>query len=390
MRIRSVEATPIRLPRERGAAVRTAGSPTQLDDTAGDYRWSAVFPVLYSTQFETALVKLTLEDGTVGWGEAQAPLAPEVACTIVRLLLAPVLIGTEFQPDPDGIGILWSRMYATMRVRGQTGGFMLDAISGVDLALWDLAGKLQRKPVWALIAGPAARPAALKEVPAYHSGVPGEAAVDRIRYARAWAEEGFDAFKVFYDCGKDEFFEAIEGLRQALGSDFGLAVDALWRFEPEEAIAFGLRLDDLNALWLEAPLAPEDPLAHRALARAIRTPLAIGESYRTRFELAPFFREACMQIVQPDLGRSGLTESIFIAQAAAQAGLSVVPHVSIAMGPQIAAAIHLAASVANCELLEFNPNVFDIANRHLREPLLLCRGKYQTPQTAGLGCDVQI
>lgn len=94
---------------------------------------------------------------------------------------------------------------------------------------------------------------------------------------RARTEEGFGAFKIFYDCRKDEFLQAIEALRQALGDDSGLAVDALWRLELEEAIGFGHRLDELGALWLEAPLAPEDPLAHRVLAHAIRTPLAIGE-----------------------------------------------------------------------------------------------------------------
>lgn len=374
------------MPRDRRAAVRTAGSPTGLDDTPGDYRWSALFPVLYSTQFETALIKVTLEDSTFGWGEAQAPLAPEVACTIVKLLLAPVLVGRDFEAGPDGIQTLWDRMYATMRVRGQTGGFMLDAISGVDLALWDLAGKLQQKPVWALIAGSAGR----QEVNAYYSGIPGDTPAGRTEHARGRVDEGFRAFKVFYDCGRDEFLGTMQSLRRALGDECRLAADALWRLEGEEAIAFGRQLDEVNAFWLESPLAPEDPLAHAALAQAIRTPLAIGESYRTRFELASFFRGNCMRFVQPDLGRSGLTESIHIARVAAEHGVAVAPHVSIAMGPQIAAAIHLAASVPNCELLEFNPNVFAVANRYLRQPLEVRRGRYQVPTTPGLGCDLEI
>ena len=87
MKISAIEAIPVRLPRERDKAVRTAGSPTPLVDGAGDYRWSAVFPVLYAVHFETALVKVTLDSGLIGWGEAQAPLAPEVACAIVDRLL---------------------------------------------------------------------------------------------------------------------------------------------------------------------------------------------------------------------------------------------------------------------------------------------------------------
>src|SRR6266852_8427266 len=95
MKISAIEAIPVRLPREREKAVRTAGSPTALVGS-GDYRWSAVFPTLYAVNFETALIKVTLNSGLVGWGEAQAPLAPEVACTIVRLLLDPVLVEQEF------------------------------------------------------------------------------------------------------------------------------------------------------------------------------------------------------------------------------------------------------------------------------------------------------
>src|SRR5260221_2301337 len=306
MRISSIEAIPVRLPREREKAVRTAGSPTPLVDGAGDYRWSAVFPVLYAVHFETALVKVTLDSGLMGWGEAQAPLAPEVACAIVDRLLNPVLMGAEFDGSLARIERLWDQMYATMRVRGQTGGFMLDAISGVDLALWDLAGKIQDKPVHALIQGSSMR----TEVAAYFSGIPGASVEARVGNALRRRDEGFANFKIFYDCGRDEFFEAFSALRNALGESAGFAVDALWRLTPDDAPAFGRVLDDGGAIWLEAPLPPEDPLAHAALARSIRTPLAIGESYRTRYELAAFFRERALGFVQPDLGRCGLTESI--------------------------------------------------------------------------------
>ena len=145
MRIRSIQAVPVRLPRDIARARGTAGSPTSLVGD-GAYRWSTAYPVLYSENFETALVRVELANGLVGWGEAQAPLAPEVACTIVNLLLRPALEGEEFDGTPERIAALWERMYATMRVRGQNGGFMLDAISGVDLALWDLAGSWRGNP----------------------------------------------------------------------------------------------------------------------------------------------------------------------------------------------------------------------------------------------------
>ncbi len=92
-----------------------------------------------------------------------------------------------------------------------------------------------------------------------------------------------------------------------------------------------------------------------------------------------------MKIVQPDLGRTGITEGLRIASAAEAKGLTVIPHVSIALGPQIAAAIHFAASIPNCPLLEFNPNVLTIANRFLEEPIRMDGENYFVPEAAGLG-----
>ena len=97
-----------------------------------------------------------------------------------------------------------------------------------------------------------------------------------------------------------------------------------------------------------------------------------GESYRTLFELEAFFAAKAMRIVQlRTLGRTGITEGLRIARAAEKCGIEVIPHVSIALGPQIAAAMHFAAALPNCPLLEFNPTVLETANRHLRDPLVI-------------------
>jgi galactonate dehydratase len=366
MKISLIESFPIRLPRDLAGATGTAGSPTVLDGTEGNYRWSRTYPALYSVCFETALVRVTLEDGTVGWGEAQAPLAPEVACTIIDRLLAPVLTGLEFDGSVARIEQLWATMYSTMRVRGQTGGFMMDAISGIDIALWDLAGKLAGKSVSELLG------AGTSSIPAYLSGLP----------PAGGADEEFRVVKLYHNGGEAELLRSIDSLKDR----FDIAVDALWRFEPDSAAAFGRELDARNVLWFECPLPPEDPQAHAAIARRFRTPIALGESYRTHFELASFMREGAMKILQPDIGRTGITEGLRIARAAASYGIAVIPHVSIAMGPQVAAAIHFAAA-AGCNLLEYNPSVLEMANRHLRVPIEMRGARYVVPREPGLGVE---
>lgn len=370
MRIESVTAIPVRLPRDLAAAKGTAGSPTALAGSAG-YRWSKDYPCLYSADFETALVRVELSNGLVGWGEAQAPLAPEVASAIANLLLQPALVGEEFDGSQARIAELWERMYATMRVRGHSGGFMLDAMSGVDIALWDLAGKLAGKPVAHLLAADPKR-----HVPAYLSGTAGATPAERAAFAAGFAAEGFSLVKLYYESSWADLLAVAD----ALPAGMQFAVDALWHLPPADAVAMAHELDARRARWLECPLYPEDVAGHAALAAAITTPIALGESYRTLAELAPFLPIA--KILQPDLGRVGITGFMNIARAFQG---PVVPHLSIAMGPQVAAAIHVAAAVSTCDLCEFNPNVLATANAFLAEPLRCEGGRYAVPSAPGLG-----
>ena len=136
MKIRSVTAFAIRIPRNMSEARGTAGSPAQLVAGTSAYRSAVSYQTLYSSMIETALIRIETDDGLIGWGEAQSPVAPEVVVSIVGTILGPLLLGE----DPMAHERLWSRMYNAMRVRGHTGSFLLDAIAGIDTALWDIRG----------------------------------------------------------------------------------------------------------------------------------------------------------------------------------------------------------------------------------------------------------
>lgn len=368
-RIERVEAIPVSVPRNREAARGTAGSPTELGPRAGAYQWSKTVATVYSDRLETTLVKVTLDNGLIGWGEAQAPVLPRVSAVIIEDLLAGVLTDESFDGTRGRIEELWARMYQTMRVRGQTGGFMLDAISGLDLALWDLAGKMAGVPVSRLIAGEQARPS----VPAYLSGLAGE---DRVAFAKQHFDQGFRVFKIFYDAEAPALLKLLDNLRDTLGPEARLAVDALWRLNWPADSALIDEFAQRKLEWLEAPFMPDLPHPKLPL------PLALGESYRTVRELLPLL--PVTEVLQPDLGRSGITETLRWAAL----GRPIVPHVSIAMGPQIAAAIHVCAALPNAPMCEYNPTVFTFANQHLREPLRMAGAAYLVPETPGLGVDV--
>lgn len=202
MRIVQVEAIPFHEERDRTQVAGGSGSPAQLTG-GGAYRWAENYPVLYSTRFETALVKVTLASGEVGWGEAQAPVAPEVACAIVTHILGPILVDLEFDATVGGIEQVWWRMYSAMRVRGQTGGFMLDAIAGVDLALWDLAGKVTGQSISGLLGSVRAR------VPAYLSGLPRRDP----QAIRPWVDQGFGIVKIFHDTDEATLLRNVDAVR---------------------------------------------------------------------------------------------------------------------------------------------------------------------------------
>ncbi len=381
MRIQQIEAVPVQISRDFNNAQGTAGTPNQLQGQ-GRYRWSVDYPVLYSTELETALVRITTTDGLVGWGEAQAPLAPQVACSIIQHLLAPVLVGEEFNGSVEEIQQIWSRLYATMRVRGQTGGFMLDAIAGIDLALWDLAGKMAGQPVCELLSPGSSQ----RRLPAYLSGVSGADEQQRCDYAQRYLDQGITAVKLYYESD----WKALLSLTGKLRAKADVAVDALWHLPPDLALPYSRELDELTPLWLECPLMPEETEAHEHLARHIQTPIAIGESYRTCYEVRPFLQRRIARYIQPDLGRCGITEARNIASLAAQHGAAIVPHLSIAFPPQAAAAIHFAAATPNCTLAEFNPRVLETANRFTSLPLQVVDGQWIVPERPGLGIDVNL
>jgi len=382
IRLAHVEAWALRIPRDLAASRGTAGSPVALKGSRR-YRRAATYPAVYSDSLETVLVKVTSDAGLVGWGEVQAPVAPEVPATIVNAFLSELVAGVELEPGGQGIQQVWQSCYDAMRVRGHFGGFFLDALSGLDLALWDLVGKVLEVTVAELL-NPQWTPAATISLPAYISGLP---ARQPLAYAREFEQRGFRAFKLFHSGAEPELLDLVDRLRTELEPGCRLAVDGLWRFSVKDAIRFGWELDKRAIWFFESPMLPEDVEGHRALARAITTPLAVGEAYRSWFELERFFYPPCLGFVQPDFGRSGLTGTFEITSQALQLGVQVIPHTSITLGTQWAAALHFGSATRQFGVIELNPAVLEVANRFVQPHFTLARGHLALPAAPGFGLD---
>ena len=387
MKIASVKAFAVKIPRDLSHATGTAGSPARLQtdgensaqSASSNYRWAKDYPTLYSTQIETTLVRVETDDRVIGWGEAQSPVAPEITATVINSLLGPLSVG-EDALAPEAI---WQRLYAAMRVRGHTGSFLLDAIAGIDIALWDVCGKAYGQPVHRLLGGPFR-----EALPCYVSGLAGANNEERIAYARRFAESGARSFKLFLDGTERNLLALVDELRDAFATDVDIFVDALWRLHQKSALRLARQLEQREVGWLEAPLAPEDLRGHQRLASEAAIPIALGESYRTRFELLPFLEARAVDIIQPDIGRSGISEGRKIAALADAFHVPVAPHISIGLGPQIAAALHFGAATPNLLITECNPKVYEVANSFLREPIEYSPSTLAAPRRPGLGIEI--
>ena len=375
MKISQIEVFPLKIRKEHVYLGDTGALNTEYD-----YYLRPKYRCPYSKNMETLLVKVTTDEGIEGWGEALVPVIPEAAGTIVSKLFTPFLL----ERDPLDIGVIWNLLYDTMRDRGYYTGFMVDAISAVDCALWDIAGKYYRKPVYKLLGG-----AYRTEIPAYISGLPVESLEDKVALALSWQAEGFGAVKLHIGYGMHEDIEIMTALREALGPDMKLMIDAHWNYTVADAIRLGRAMEALHVEFLECPLNPEDLDGHRELAAVLDIPIALGESERSKWQYKEHLMRRSCDILQPDVGRTGISEMMRIAQLAEVFNKPVAPHLSVGQGPCIAATLQCCAAMYNFYgMQEFQPSILPVANEFLKTPLVCRNGRFELPEGFGLGIEV--
>jgi D-galactarolactone cycloisomerase len=328
------------------------------------------------------IIEVFTDSGLTGWGEAQASRVPEAVCVIVRRLLRPALVERAFRGERQDVECLWEQMYEVMREEGEWGGFGAEAIAAVDMALWDLAGKAQHRPV-NQIAGNGDSVTEVKTFVSLDGAAPGELIWD----VAALQDAGFDVFELEYNRSEAEVLAALDVLKSALAKGRRVAVNARWLHSTWD-LPFERQIDQREPLWIANALAPEDPFAYNRLVKAMCTLLAAGELYHTHFELAPLFHEMAIGVLQPDLGRCGLTEAIRMGEMARSHDLPVVVRVDESVGPQLAAAIQFAAMAPN-RRVEYNRSTLKMANQVLAKPIEVVEGKFAVPPAPGLGIEIQ-
>lgn len=337
---------------------------------------------LTMTEMTALIVEVEADNGIVGFGEALTRLGPAVTKAIIDDVLRPVLIGA----DPFEVDVLWEKMFATMMSRGHWKGFMLEAMSGVDIALWDLNGKALEMPVHKLMGG-----CHHPKFEAYASSIMIMDKEEMVNEAKELVQKGFRKIKLKIGQGVEKDFKYIETACKALGPEIGIMIDANCGYTFEAAKRLGMMLAPLNILWFEEPVPPYHYETYERLNASLPMPVVAGESEFTRWGFRDLIIRGNTPVIQPDVSRcGGLTEARKIAALASAHGVSVAPHTGASGAVCIAANMQFAAYLSNFYLFEYmypeNPLREDI----LKNDVFKCENGYMTiPEGPGLGIEIE-
>jgi D-galactarolactone cycloisomerase len=339
------------------------------------------------------LVEVLTDAGVSGWGEAfaQGLEPPQIAVAAIQSALQPLLIGA----DPLDTEVLWHRMYHATRDFGRKGS-LVAAISAIDIALWDIAGKVHNCPVYRLLGG-----AFRQRVQAYATGfyrISGQGEASRLgEEAIRHYEAGFRAMKVKLGYGVRDDILVMEEVRRTLGQrEVTLMVDTNHAYGAAQALQLGRALEQYQLRWYEEPVAPEDLAGYRELRQALATPIAGGENEHTLFGFRDLLGQRCVDVAQPDIASAGgFTACRHIAAMAHAHGVQVNPHVwgsaiAQAASLQLIAALPAAhhSLFAQEPIFEYDRSSHPFRQQLVREPLESRDGWLEVPSLPGIGVEV--
>ncbi len=335
-------------------------------------------------QRSACFVEVETDAGITGLGETYAGVyVPEVAASIVEMF-KPLVVGQ----DPTSPEAVYRIAYRATSYFGRT-GLTVMVLSAIENALWDIAGQARGVPVYALLGG-----AAHDELPVYGSGGPFTMNIpELVAQAAETKRRGLRGFKMrvnFFRYQPEVEAERVAAVREALGSEMALAIDAVQNFNPspwtvKEAARMLRVLEPFNLAWAEEMLPPFDPRLYAELRRATSTPISGGEGITTATQFEQWLRADAFDLAQPDATIiGGIGEARRACEAAAARGIPVAVHVW-GSAPTLAANIHLAFATPNCAWVEHPVLGNPLESELFVEPLVIRQGHVQPPTTPGLG-----
>ena len=346
------------------------------------------------------LIKVVTDEGIEGLGETFPTWANQGKGIKEMILWMKELLVGE---DPTDIDRLWNKMYQRQIYRGASmAGALTTAISGVEIALWDITGKAYNLPVYKLLGGK--HRDKIRVYSDYHGGDtddPKEFAERAIEVV----EQGFTAIKMDIDLKKwrdtqdyntpmrqnelRHLNSLVAAVREAIGPDIDLAVDCHSGFDTPAAIKLAHALEPYHLLWLEEPIPAKNVDAMAQIKSSTETPICLGENLYTRYEFKEIFQKQAADIISPDVQKTGgILESKRIADLASIYYVPVAPHCVTSPIGQMAS-VHLCASIANFLILEWH--MIDTPwweELVITEEPIVQDGYIKVPEKPGLGVEL--
>ena len=294
----------------------------------------------YSQQYykhRTAhLVEIETDEGITGWGECFGPGNIALANKyIVEKVIQPLIIGE----DPINKEYIWHKVYNLLRDSGQK-GMPIQALSGIDIALWDILAKKAKLPLYQLLGGKTNN-----KIPVYGYGMMlQKKSVEELcelfkKEANQIKEKNFKAMKMKVGLGPKEDLKLVSAVREAIGDDFKLMVDANHAYNKNDALYVGRGLDEMEIYWFEEPVAPEDYDGYKELKERLKTNIAGGEAEFTKYGWNQLIKNNCIDIAQPEVcGLGGITEYLKVSALAQSNFIPIVNHV---WGSALSVAVNL-------------------------------------------------
>ncbi len=332
---------------------------------------------------DALLVKIETDAGITGWGEVDG--CPMVVKAIIEAPMSHTIVSGLREillgEDPLDINRLWKKMYDRTLYYGREGA-VIQAMAGVDLALWDIKGKFFEQPVWKLIGGKFR-----DRLLTYSSNMfqfTTEATVDRLLKAK---DEGFLGVKFGWEpFGQDAKTDCayLEALRKAAGDDTNIMLDVGLVWDATTTIQRAKLFEPFDLFWIEEPLPPDDLRGYQRVNQHITQRLAAGEEECTFRGFERLIDEGGIGLAQIDLTRCGLTEALRIASYAHSRGIPVANH-NFTTDINTAASLHFLAAVPNALVLEYCVEPSEISRNLAREPFQQEGGYMTVPDAPGLG-----
>ena len=294
----------------------------------------------YSQQYykhRTAhLVEIETDEGITGWGECFGPGNIALANKyIVEKVIQPLIIGE----DPINKEYIWHKVYNLLRDSGQK-GMPIQALSGIDIALWDILAKKAKLPLYQLLGGKTN-----SKIPVYGYGMMlQKKSVEELcelfkKEANQIKEKNFKAMKMKVGLGPKEDLKLVSAVREVIGNDFKLMVDANHAYNKNDALYVGRGLDEMEIYWFEEPVAPEDYDGYKELKERLKTNIAGGEAEFTKYGWNQLIKNNCIDIAQPEVcGLGGITEYLKVSALAQSNFIPIVNHV---WGSALSVAVNL-------------------------------------------------